>query len=332
MIKKTSFLFLGCIWAGSVLLAQDFPYRLKIKQQAYQELTSPHSLTKGELMWDLESYRIPLAMDFELLGTQVHQLFFLNSGQLITSREQKTNILLISDATFIDRGILTGTAESQIGYQLEGTEGERILKIEWKNMGFSEEVDNLETSTDYANYQLWLYEGSNNMEFHFGSNNINHDEMYYLLGRITIGIIEGFDLDSEEFSKLWYLSGIETSPTLKNVDYDHQDSVNQVLSDDPLKGYVYQFIRNDVGINKAKPPAFKVIFNDEVEQIKIVHLTTSNQNMEFKIYQLDGKLRMSGTLTKNNVIDISQLPSAAYILHLKNTNHPMFKQIFTKHL
>ena len=41
--------------------------------------------------------------------------------------------------------------------------GRRVLKIEWKNAGIYEEYYDDKVSNDYINFQLWLYEGTNDI-------------------------------------------------------------------------------------------------------------------------------------------------------------------------
>jgi hypothetical protein len=55
-----------------------------------------------------------------------------------------------------------------ISYKVSGTTGSRIAKVEYRNVGFYEG-----DSTENANFQIWLYEGSNKIEYHVGPSQVN---------------------------------------------------------------------------------------------------------------------------------------------------------------
>jgi hypothetical protein len=87
--------------------------------------------------------------------------------------------ILPFEADLIDRGELTGISQSPISYKMEGNAGSRILKIEWKNAGFVGEIGELGTLNDYVNFQVWLFEGSNDVEMHYGPNMVLNPAISY---------------------------------------------------------------------------------------------------------------------------------------------------------
>ena len=58
---------------------------------------------------------------------------------------------------------------SPISYTTTGIAGSRICKIQVSNAGFYGENNQNGTSVSFINYQLWLYETTNDIEFRYGS-------------------------------------------------------------------------------------------------------------------------------------------------------------------
>jgi len=116
-----------------------------------------------------------IGFDFQLGPNVINTIFISddNSGGVISTIDD------IDAAPFgafvpvfqdiIDRGFNTGTSLSPLSFRLDGQVGSQILKIEWNNVGFFEEA----TLQDFMNFQLWLYEEGNIIEYRYGSNEIN---------------------------------------------------------------------------------------------------------------------------------------------------------------
>jgi hypothetical protein len=62
-----------------------------------------------------------------------------------------------------------GAEPSQISYVVEGDSPQRILKLQYKNVGFVGD----EYHEDKANFQVWFYEGTRRVEFRYGPNSMN---------------------------------------------------------------------------------------------------------------------------------------------------------------
>jgi hypothetical protein len=57
---------------------------------------------------------------------------------------------------------------TEISYKTTGQPGNRILKVQYKYLGFLNNSD----PTYYTNFQVWFYEGEDKLEFHYGPRNI----------------------------------------------------------------------------------------------------------------------------------------------------------------
>lgn len=107
---------------------------------------------------------------------------------------------------------------------MEGAAGSRILKIEWKNAGFYEDP----LLIDFVNFQLWLYEGSNDIEIYMGPSSITDASVNY---EGDTGPLIG--LGKFDASNSYILQGDPSSPVLVDT--------ASTLNDTPADGTIYRF-------------------------------------------------------------------------------------------
>jgi hypothetical protein len=131
-----------------------------------------------------------------------------------------------------DRG--EDMSESQVLYKIEGDPGERILKIEYRNMGFYFD----ETNEDYINFQVWFYENGC-IEVRWGGHNVNANVYTNWFAGPAFAIFSP-GWDKEDI----ILTGFGDNPNVMFVINEwghiyHLDST-------PSANMVYQFCLNDV--------------------------------------------------------------------------------------
>ena len=191
-----------------------FLYTLTTLNEPYSNLSGSTSLNNGEL-WDDPEYVVPIGFPFELNGNPVSALQFFGSGGLLGAPTADPDVLTAVfpfEMDLIDRGDINGTSISPLSYKVEGSPGSRICKIEWKNAGSYEEL--IDGTLDmFINFQLWLYEGSNRIEFRFGDNNINDPDVFYGGFGIYLGTTDA-NQNTEELSNPHFFSGSIDMPVL----------------------------------------------------------------------------------------------------------------------
>ena len=79
--------------------------------------------------------------------------------------------IIAHGSDLVDRDTSGNGSSSPISYTLSGTAPSRIFKLEWKNAGFFNPIDNATSYDDFINLQLWLHEGSDAIEVRFGNGN-----------------------------------------------------------------------------------------------------------------------------------------------------------------
>jgi hypothetical protein len=196
-----------------------FLYTLTTLSEAYADLTGSTSINNGEI-WDDPEYFVPIGFPFELNGHPISILQFQGSGSLLASPTEDPDIataVFPFEMDLVDRGELAGVSASPLSYKVEGATGSRILKVEWKNAGSYEELFEGNSQDMFINFQLWLYEGTNRIEFRFGSNNINDPALFYGNFGIYLGLTDA-DLSTDEFTNSHFFSGLITAPELSMVE------------------------------------------------------------------------------------------------------------------
>jgi Secretion system C-terminal sorting domain/SprB repeat len=191
-----------------------FNYILTTFSEAYQNLTGATSVNNGEI-WDEPEYIIPVSFPFELNGHAITQLQFYGSGAKLRSATEDPDIsalLFPFETDLIDRGAFGNVSLSPISYKVVGDPGSRIEKIEWKNAGSYYEMVDDGTLNMYISFQLWLYEGSNTIEFHFGDSDIDDPERFYE-GNLFVGLSD-LNESEDDYVQPHFFAGSPFNPYL----------------------------------------------------------------------------------------------------------------------
>lgn len=208
-----------------------FTYTLTTLSDTYAELTGATSINNGEI-WDDPDYIVPIEFPFELNGNPITTLQFQGTGALLASATADPDIFTAVfpfEMDLIDRGASDTASLSPLSYLVEGSPGSRILKIEWKNAGsYSEYFTG--TQDMFINLQLWLYEGSNKIEFRFGEHLITDPDLFYGLG-VYMGLTDANQV-SDEYVNPHFFTGAISMPELTTSDV--------TIEGTPEDGIVYQ--------------------------------------------------------------------------------------------
>jgi hypothetical protein len=212
--------------------AQPVAYAFTQTTATYADLTGATSANNGQL-WDDPEIGIPLGFDFQFYSKTIDSVLLgYGLGGTVSDSLygflESERIIMPFEADLIDRGDLTGTSVSPISYKLEGMPGSRVFKLEWNNAGFYNEGDSLNTLNDFVNFQLWLYEGSNVIEYRYGTSSIANAAVDF---DNEAGPVVG--LANFPTSQSYFLSGSLTTPTVSNT--------LTWLGGVPQNGTVYRF-------------------------------------------------------------------------------------------
>ncbi|WP_317899211.1 T9SS type A sorting domain-containing protein [Aurantibacillus circumpalustris] len=292
----------------------------------YQEFTGV-SVSNG-LMWDDSNFPITMGFNFKLYGASGNIINFAE-GSFATFDNPTLSVLTLATPMFedlCDRAFLPATSNegdsggiSDISYSVTGTVGNKICMIQVKDAGFYEEIAAYDTSESYVNFQLWLYEGTNDIEIRFGDVNIQNpqDNLLNPAG-FHCGLAEQVDLNTAVNVSANVLNGPASNPAMVGLG----TTLAEVVTGTVQSGRVYKFSRvnpNLVGISNVNfseqmsffpnPASTKLYCNTPADLMKEV---------EIYFYSLDGKLVSEKKLESE--IDISEIGKGVYLLKTKSKN------------
>lgn len=267
-----------CITAFYTLIAQAqlIPYTMNSYVANYTELTEDTVIGEGEF-WPLgEDVQMNLGFEFTFLGKQYSSVYTYGDVLYFQPTDTIAHEVISPYFAFLeDRGYNQQSAPaSPLSYTITGTPGGRVFKYQVKNAGFFDG-----DATDYTNFQIWLHETSNKIEFHYGEQQINNmvwpDE--------NMGPVIAFF--SQEFN-MYYLIGGNDSNTqfVQTTQLDTLDS-NQYFEGVPSSGRVFSFepqivqtieqIPVRIGIGPNPATTVLNVFNEEGVEIRHVKIVNS---------------------------------------------------------
>ncbi len=314
---------LFCIFLFGSVHAQTLPYTFSVANAAYSPLTGATSVNDGE-PWDDFNFLLPLGFDFKLYGQTMSSILYYGdiTNNAFVAQTDPTPILFSYGSDLFDRGYNTSTSVSPISYKTEGLPGSRIFKMEWANAGFYEDL--LETS--FVNTQTWFFEGSNNIELHFGPSQINTPEVFGGFTGPVFGFVDVYSTTQEYFDNMWYLSGPVNNPTVKKIAQIGFDTLVYTVNGTPTNGLVYRFSPTTSGLHNIRETESEIRVFPTIASNKLTlelsnNLASNERDIQYEIIdQLGNTVQhasITGTLSKT---DISGLPSGLYYIKVRSSN------------
>lgn len=243
----------------------------------YSNLTGATVLYNNN--WD--DFKKPIKLPFEIKywdDKLTDSIYLRSFGTLSLNTFYSGHISFIS-ATMRSRG----AGKTSVNYLVSGNAPNRILKIEFKNAGFSDDGPNF---NDSVNVQCWLYETSNIIEFRYGPNSVKPSTWDKNEG--TIGIV------NKAVSKLVSMEGTPSNPYINtNI------MIVTRLDGLPPNGTVYKFTPSTGGI-KEIPTRINIIDGK-------ISLPSNTDVKAILIYNNTGQLvQSSNTLEETDLSNLNQ--------------------------
>ena len=314
---KQFLLFLSFFFLQSIQ-AQNFPYDFSVEQGTYTPLTNATPITDS-VAWDDIDILAPLGFDFTLFG-QTTQTLFQDANftfNIFGMQADPTPMIISYGTDLIDRGYDSGISQSPITYKVEGAPGSRIFKIQWANAGFYED----QTEAAFTNTQMWIFEGSNDVELHFGPTDLNNQDVFVDNTGPLFGFIDKYDLANDEFDNMWYLSGPVNNPTVKTITFANVDTLYQTVDGAPGDGLIYRF-RYMVDIKDPQQFSSQVrVFPSIAANTITIAITDElaglEKEMQYEIIDPLGKKVQRGLVAGTSTqVDLAGLSGGVYFVNL----------------
>jgi hypothetical protein len=307
----------------------EYPYDFSTFQEAYVDLEDPIILT--DQYWDdfdAQTYEFPLGFEFNFFDQPMPSIFigeFL-AEVLYTQQDGmgNNNLMLPYNGDLMARVDNMGNVLSSISYKVEGEAGNRIMKGQFKDVGFY----NDDEGGSYVNFQFWLYELDGAIEFRYGPSNLTYPIEYLLDDEAGpfVGLLNGYNYDQEEFGDLYMLSGDPANPDYIYLDGLEDEEFPPTLSGQPVDGTVYRFGPEIIN-NLNRTP--------EILNIKVFPtITARSLNIEgiafeeitYSIWDLSGKTLWKPSRLQGSSIDVSGLNPGMYLIRFAE-NGQMFHSV-----
>ncbi len=312
----------------STAKTQAQSYTLTTLTDTYTDITGT-SLSNG-MTWDDPEYTVPIGFDFEAFGYTTSSLEFFDVGaSLAFSAGIDTLVILGPDfSDLADRGCDNMTWEgepgglSDISYTVDGAVGSRIFKLEWNNAGFFEDINDDNVSSDYVNMQLWLYEGSNIIEYRYGPNDVSSPTLNYegLSGPV---IAQGiFDIDNGELDG-FEINGNPSAPSMATYNGNPFTGVSGVIPD----GTVYRLTPDPTAVNHISLLGTIKLYPNPTESILHIADMDISEIEKIEIWNMLGQ--KIENYTAQSELDVSTLNPGLYNIKAY-TSEGIYQSVFTK--
>lgn len=139
---------------------QTFNYNFQKSTGSFTFLGNKTILSQNS-DWHTRNITIPIGFQFAFLDSTFDTLSIESNGFIVFGNNKRYAIAAFNEILPIQDS--TGYIKSSISYQLDGTTGQRILKIEYKDCGFNVE------STESFSYQIWMFESGGEVDLRIGS-------------------------------------------------------------------------------------------------------------------------------------------------------------------
>ncbi len=310
------------------LCASGQIYSFSTSNRIYTALEDPISLNNG-IPWVSPDYIIPIGFDFNFFSSTIDTLFFVpdQGGSLLSSSNAEDGIHQLINpfgAVLIDRGFTTPNSLSPISYQLTGDAPSRILKVEWGNCGFYYDLEDDGESSDYINFQLWLYESNGTIEIHYGPHKITQLYLAYNFEPgPQVNLIPAYYVEQDSISTLsLWLYGVATNPNMVTSGFpfflEGNIPVNKVFRFKNIYSKVGELDESTISINPN--PCSDYFF---IEKQNGLH-----SKLDVFIYNAAGVLVYKKSIGPNNAkVDFTSFKPGVYMVEIRNKEATSRKKI-----
>ncbi|MFN6379086.1 MAG: T9SS type A sorting domain-containing protein [Flavobacteriales bacterium] len=315
-MKKSLFAFSFAALANFGLSAQEFPYAFSTYNETYTPLGESTNLL-GDELWDDPEVFIPIGFDFTIFGNTTNELLLLPPGsQLVTGiiKGSVTDVMVPYLGDVMNASITEPV--SPILYSLEGTPGDLIFKLQWTNVGFYDEFFSSESFSNTTNFQVWIYQNGNIVEYRFGDNTIKSPDVIHFFGAPICLIGNAVALDGSSWGGMWAVTGDPSNPNLIAVPSGLQEFTDEyLLNGEPASGTVYRFGEIPSNVTEEQKQDIVLWPNPATDAIRII----ASSNQQYWVYDQLGKQVLTGKMINDNHdIDLSNLQSGTYIIRTES--------------
>lgn len=257
-------------------------YNFSKSTGTYTPITGSTEIMPGNKFYDT----LALGFDVELNGVKNDTLYINTYGTVSLGTPG-------SAADAFNAEMIDGKQH----YTITGTPGDRLVIIEFKDTKFGHDF----SSSDFTNFQLWIYEKDGVVEMHYGNIVVNNPDFsyYYQNGGPAVGF------------KGQQLKGAPASPVA--------DTGYVYLSGTPANGLIYRFVPKSLNVknNYAKTDDMHIYPNPGNGVVNIVTNQVNQKNYTVDVFEASGRHIAQQVINGHkDAIDISGKQPGLYFIHV----------------
>lgn len=262
-------------------------YNFSMSSGTYTGITGSTEIMPGNKFYDT----LALGFDVELNGFKNDTLYINTYGTISLGAPG-------SGADAFNAEMIDGKQH----YTITGTPGDRLVIIEFKDTKFGHDFG----STDFTNFQLWIYEKDAVVEMHYGNSVVNNPDFsyYYQNGGPAVGF------------KGQQLKGPPASPVT--------DTGYVYLSGTPANGLIYRFAPKSLDVEHtfSKGNPVDIYPNPGNGIINIASHDTNSGNYTVSVFDASGRHIVHRVISGHqNQVDISNEPPGMYFIYVAINGH-----------
>ncbi len=354
--------FIGIAILCSTILAQlnaqtPVLYQIESSNRAYESISGlPGSVNlTGGSAWDDASQRVighpffayvdtlPVGGDLPfpvtVFGLGMTEFDFCPGvacgGALSLKNGGKASVSIVpGDLDLADKGIPDTVSISDILMHVRGVPPSREIIFEWLNAGVAVEVANPNSPTNLTpvttiNFQIVLWEDSENIELRYGPSSLRNGSMFQLnltAQQPAPWVAATADVFSDSFlesDSIYVLHGSTNAPQIQQITRENLESLRPAIStldSYPESGVVYTFRRlgssSVEDISKKKP--LLLIHPNPTSSLALVQVkSTTTQPQVLIILDSRGSMILRKEIT-TEMVDFSELSKGVYTLLIEN--------------
>ena len=306
---KTLVLILISVLMGYSLQAQ---YSMNTTYSTYQELINPVSVNNGNVWNSGSDYPIFFNFNFYIYDQNFTALSVRGGGGLnfpgVGCKELFLFHTPFGGYMLRDKG--TTNSLSPIDYEISGNTGQQVLKIQWENAGFEQWFTSSDTS-DFVDFQIWLFESDNHIEIHFGSHQADPGTYGYPEATSDPNPGPSIKFEFDTCSNIFALMGPCDLPSYWFMDACQPNY--SFIDGTPSNGITYNIYPTNVGLTEKYPEKIALFPNPASDWIA-VYLPASVDDISLLITNALGieTVRIKN-IRNGERIDLSNFHSGLYL-------------------
>lgn len=297
------------------VLAFAQSYTFSVKQEPYQKLQHSIAVTPPGVMRGIAIIHIGFRMPFYFFGLKMDSITMFSRGYMGLTQKNNSLTYGVSPCAAWARERYpdwSNMYSSTMEMDIDTVNNKRITKLEYNNVGFN--YDNQTDTTNFFNAQVWFYEDSNIVEFHYGPSRTDN--------AVWMPDYEGpyAGIDSAENAVLYNITGNSANPVISS-----NNSLN--LDQFPANGTVYRFTptsNTHTGVKEVNTISFNLYPNPANDNVTIA-LEQVEKSCP-KVILMDIQGRTIKTITETETaqplvqIPLNDVPAGIYFVRVETAS------------